>query len=61
MRIYQITIGASNVPRLSFEVMAADSMTAAAQAADLCRDNERVDVKPVIATSDFAHLRGRSS
>jgi hypothetical protein len=58
--LFHITIGATrNAPRLSFEVMAADSMTAAAQAADLCGDNEKIDVKPVIATSDFAHLRRR--
>lgn len=48
MRLFFITIGPRNAPRLAFEAMAPDAETAHNQAFDLCESpDERVDVAPV--------------
>ncbi len=44
MNAYRITLGPRTAPRLSFEAMAPDSFTAAAQHASLAEPGERLDV-----------------
>lgn len=48
MNVYQIQIGRRHeAPRLSFEAMAEDAMTATVQSLGLAETGERVDVTPV--------------
>jgi hypothetical protein len=48
LRRYQIIIGPPRVPRLSFEALAPDSMTAVTQHAGLCEQWERIEAKPIV-------------
>lgn len=61
MRKFFITIGPRNAPRLAFEAIACDGMTAVSQHEELAEPGERVEVSPMpseeeLLAADLAYL-----